>query len=71
MTLIMSENFSATEALKAVHIVDTLIWKQICHLPLRLDKLYISSLDFLNKIYKDYRSRNGNDLANQILHDMM
>ena len=71
MTLIMSENFSATEALKAVHIVDTLIWKQICHLPLRLDKLYISSLDFLNKIYKNYRSRNGNDLANQILHDMM
>ena len=71
MTLMMSENFSATEALKAAHIEDTVIWKQTLHLPLQLDKLYISSLDFLNKIYKDYRSRNGNDLANQILHDMM
>ena len=71
MTLMMSENFSATEALKAAHIEDTVIWKQTRHLPLQLDKLYISSLDFLNKIYKDYRSRNGNDLKNQILHDMM
>ena len=34
MTLMMSENFSATEALKAVHIVDTVIWKQTHHLPL-------------------------------------
>ena len=33
----MSENFSATEALKAVYIVDTVIWKQTRHLPLRLD----------------------------------
>ena len=45
----MSENFSATDALKAVHIVDTVIWKQTRHLPLRLDKLYINSLQLLKK----------------------
>ena len=39
MTLMMSENFSATDALKTVPIVDTVIWKQTRHLPLRLDKL--------------------------------
>ena len=70
MTLMMSENFSATDALKAVHIVDTVIWKQTHHLPLRLDKLYINSLQLLKKMGKDYTSRNENDLANQILHDI-
>ena len=68
MTLMMSENFSPTEAVKAVHIVDTVIWKQTCHLPLRLDKLYINPLQLLKKMVKDYTSRNENDLANQILH---
>ena len=66
----MSENFSATEALKAVYIVDTVICKQTRHSPLRLDKLYINSLQLLKKMDKDYTSRNENDLANQILHDI-
>ena len=48
----MSENFSATEALKAVHIVDTVICKQTRHSPLRLDKLYINSLQLLKKWIK-------------------
>ena len=71
MTLMMSENFSPTEALKAVHIVDTVIWKQTCHLPLRFDKLYINSLQLLKKMVKDYTSMNENDLANQLLHDIV
>ena len=50
MTLMMSENFSAMEALKAVHIVDTVIWEQTRHLPLRLDKLYINFLQLLKKM---------------------
>ena len=57
MTLMMPENFSAMEALKAVHIVDTAIWKQIRHLPLRLEKLYINSLQLLKKMNKDYTSK--------------
>ena len=68
MTLMMSENFSATEALKAVPIIDTIIWKQTRHLPLRLDKLYINSLLLLKK--NGQRFWNENDLANQILHDL-
>ena len=36
MTLMMSENFSATEALKAVPIIDTIIWKQTRHFPLSI-----------------------------------
>ena len=70
MTLIVSENFSAIEALKAVHIIDTVIWKQLRHLPLQLDKLYINCLQLLKKMDKDYTSRNENDLANQILDDI-
>ena len=50
MTLIMSENLSAAEAVKAVHIVDTVIWEQSRHLPLQLDKLYLNSLQLLKKI---------------------
>ena len=70
MTLMVSENFSATEALKAVHLVDTVIWKQTLHLPLPLDKVYINSQQLSKKMDKDYTSRNENDLANQILHDI-
>ena len=71
MTL-MSENFSATEALKAVHIVDTVIWKQTRYLPLRLDKHYMNSLRLLKKLDKDYSSRNEYDnLTSQILEDEM
>ena len=70
MTLMVSENFSATEALKAAHLVDTVIWKQTLHLPLPLDKVYINSQQLSKKMDKDYTSRNENDLANQILHDI-
>ena len=52
MTLMMSENFSATEILKAVHLVDTVIWKQTRHLPLRLDKVYMNSLQLSKKWIK-------------------
>ena len=36
ITLMMSENFSATEALKAAPIIDTIIWKQTRHFPLSI-----------------------------------
>ena len=70
MTLI-SENFSATEALKAVRVVDTVNWKQTRHLPLRSDKRYINSLQLLEKMDKDYTSKNENDLSNQIYMILM
>ena len=63
MTLMMSENFSATEILKAVHLVDTVIWKQTRRLPLRLDKVYMNSLQLSKKMDKDYISRNKNDVT--------
>ena len=42
MSLLMSDNLSATEAIKAVYTVDTVIWKQKRHLPLELDKDYMN-----------------------------
>lgn len=72
MALMMSENFSAMEALKAVHIVDTVIWKQTRHLPLRLDKLYVNSLRLLKKMDKNFTSRNQNDnITNEIIDNMI
>ena len=43
MSLIMSDNLSATEAIKVVHTVDTVIWKQKHHLTLELDKAYTNA----------------------------
>ena len=40
MSLLMSENLSVPEAIKAVYIVDTKIWEHTRHLPLELDKQY-------------------------------
>ena len=40
ISLLMSENMSAAEAIKAIHVVDTVIWRQTRHLPLELDKGY-------------------------------
>ena len=50
MSLLMSENMSVPEAIKAVHIVDTKIWGQTQHLPLELDKQYTKSLSKLKKL---------------------
>ena len=38
MSLLMSKNMSTPEAIKALYIVDTKIWGQTQHLPLKLDK---------------------------------
>ena len=54
MALLMSENFSASEAVKAVHIVDTVIWGQVRHLPLRLEKHYMNSFHLLKKLEKQH-----------------
>ena len=40
VSLLMFENMSAPEAIKAVYIVDTKIWGQTRHLPLEIDKQY-------------------------------
>ena len=50
MTLMMSENLCAAEAVKAVHIVDTVIWEQTRHLSLQLDRLYLNSPQLLKKM---------------------
>ena len=47
---LMSENMSASEAIKAVHIVDTKIWGQTRHLPPELAKQYTKSLSKLKKL---------------------
>ena len=39
-SLLMSENLSESEAVKAVHILDTVIWGQTRHLPLKLEALH-------------------------------
>ena len=49
MSLLMSENLSASEAVKAVHIIDTVVWGQVRHLPLRLEKHYMNSFKLLKK----------------------
>ena len=50
ISLLMAENFSASEAIKAVAVVDQIVWKQKRHLPLELDKDYINLTQKLNKI---------------------
>ena len=50
MSQLMSENMSASEAIKAVHIIDTKVWGQTRHLPLELDKQYTKSLSKLKKL---------------------
>jgi len=50
MALLMSENLSASEALKAVYTVDTVVWGQTRLLPLRLDKSYMSAYKKLKKL---------------------
>ena len=50
ISLLMSENLSASEAIKAVHIIDTVVWGQTRILPLRLDKVYMNSRKKLKKL---------------------
>ena len=50
MALLMSDNLSAHEAIKAVYTIDTVVWGQIRFLPLRLDKAYTNALKALKKI---------------------
>jgi len=48
MALLMSENLSASEALKAIYTV--VVWGQTRHLLLRLEKCYISAYKKLKKL---------------------
>ena len=50
MALLMSENMSTPEAIKAVYIVDAKIWGQTRHLRLELDKQYTKSLSKSKKL---------------------
>lgn len=47
--MMMSEGASASQALKHAYIWDTIVWKQVRHLPLRLDQHYMNSLKLLKK----------------------
>ena len=46
----MSENLSASEAIRAINIIDTVIWGQVRYLPLRLDKSYMKAYKKLKKL---------------------
>ena len=50
ISLLMSDNLSASEAIKSVYIVDTVIWKQKRHLPLEMDKDYVNLMEKLKKL---------------------
>ena len=41
---------SAAEAIKAIHVVDTVIWTQTRHIPLELDKRYKRAMATLSKL---------------------
>ena len=49
MSLLMSKNLSASEAVKAVPIIDRVIWGQTRYLSLRLEKHYMNSFKLLKK----------------------
>ena len=50
MSLLMSDGLSASEAIRAVYNLDTVVWKQNRHLPLRLDKPYMKAFKRLKKL---------------------
>ena len=50
MALLISENLSRSEAIKAVHTVDIVVWGQKRHLPFKLDKNYVSAFKVLRKM---------------------
>ena len=50
LSLLMSENLSASEAICAINISDTVIWGQVRYLPLGLDKSYMKAYKKLKKL---------------------
>ena len=75
MSLLMAENLSASEAVKVVYICDTVIWKQVRHLPLRLEKQYMNAYKRLKVLrgseQKEEESEPnledvGNDVSEQV-----
>ena len=50
LAFIMSEGASASQELKHAYIWDTIVWKQVRHLPLRLDQHYMNSFKLLKKL---------------------
>ena len=53
ISLLMAESLSASEAIRAIYIVDTTVWNQTRYLPLELDKMYTNSWQNT----KSYRSK--------------
>ena len=60
----MSDKLSASEAIKAVYTIDTVIWGQVRHLPLRLDKSYMNAFTALKKMQS-----NNEIIANSIQYN--
>ena len=50
LSLMMAENLSASEAIRAGYIWDTIVWQQKRHLPLRLDKSYMKARKKLKRL---------------------
>ena len=46
----MAENLSASDAIRAVFIIVTVVWNQIWYLPSELDKVYTKSLTSLRRL---------------------
>ena len=62
MSLLMAEGLSAAEAVKAVYVIDTVVWGQVRFLPLELDKDYINMHGKLKKL-------SGSNLLNEVEND--
>ena len=63
MALLMSDNLSASEAVKAVYTIDTVIWGQVRHLSLRLDKSYMNAFTALKKM------QSNNEIIDNSIHN--
>ena len=59
ISLLMAESLSASEAIRAIYIVDTTVWNQTRYLPLELDKMYTNSLAKYKKLQKQNPSTEG------------
>ena len=49
MALLMAKGLSVSEAIRAVCIIDRVVWNHVHHLPLRLDKSYMNAYTKLKK----------------------
>ena len=66
MALLMAEGLSASEAIRAVWIIDKVVWNQVRHLPLRLDKSYMKAYTRLKKLSSQKVQRKTESVEQEI-----